>query len=209
MGLTADILNFKGEFYQFDNVPIVMKPAQRPHPPLWYGIKSPETAVWPAANGANIVTLMPAGTARNITDRYRAEWQKLGRPASKLPLLGIARHMVLAENSGEAKRSAQRAYRPWRVHLELLWKQYGIPFGLSMLPLEFDQLQNAEGAFAGTAEGARAYIEKQTEASGANYFVCDISFGDLTPEEAMRTTQLLAHEVIPALPDKAAAAVLG
>ena len=181
---------------------------QRPHPPLWYGIKSPETATWAAANEANVVTLMPAGVARDITDRYRSEWQKLGKPASNLPLLGVARHIVLAESDNEAKRSAQRAYRPWRKHLELLWKQYDIPFGLAMLPLEFEELQNAGGAYAGTAEGARAYIEKQTEASGTNYFVCDVAFGDLTLQEAMRTVQLLACEVVPAFLDRAAAAVL-
>jgi alkanesulfonate monooxygenase SsuD/methylene tetrahydromethanopterin reductase-like flavin-dependent oxidoreductase (luciferase family) len=151
---------------------------------------------------------MPAGVARDITDRYRSEWRKLGKPASNLPLLGVARHIVLAESDNEAKRSAQRAYRPWRKHLELLWKQYDIPFGLAMLPLEFEELQNAGGAYAGTAEGARAYIEKQTEASGTNYFVCDVAFGDLTLQEAMRTVQLLACEVVPAFLDRAAAAVL-
>ena len=119
----------------------------------------------------------------------------------------MARNIVLAENGDEAKRSAQYAYRLWRKHLELLWKQYGVPFPLGMLPLEFDELQKAGGAFAGTADGARAYIEQQTEASGTNYFVCDIAFGDLTRAEAMRTTELLAREVIPAFPEKAAAAV--
>jgi alkanesulfonate monooxygenase SsuD/methylene tetrahydromethanopterin reductase-like flavin-dependent oxidoreductase (luciferase family) len=207
-GLASDILNHKGEFYQFDNVPIVMQPVQRPHPPLWYGVRSPETTIWTAANDANIVTLQPAHEAHEITDRYRAEWQKLGKPASKLPLLGVARHMVLAENENEAKRAAQRAYRPWRQHLELLWKQYGVPFRLTMFPLEFDELQDAGGAFAGTAEGARAYIEQQTETSGANYFVCDISFGALTPAEAMRTVQLLAREIMPAFPHRAGVAGL-
>lgn len=207
-GLTSDTLNHSGEFYRFDRVPMVMKPVQRPHPPLWYGVKSPETTVWAARNEANIVTLMPARVAREITDRYRAEWQRLGNPASKLPLLGVARHIVLAEDEDEAKRSAQRAYRPWRRHMELLWKQYGVPFSLSILPLEFDELQNAGGGFAGTAAGARAYIAQQTQASGATYCVCDIAFGDLTPAEAMRTVDLLAREVLPAFPDKAGAALV-
>jgi len=148
----------------------------------------------------------PAREARDITDRYRAEWQKLGKPISELPLLGIARQMVVAENESEAKHAAQRAYRPWRKHLELLWKQHGIPFRLTMFPLEVDELLDSGGAFAGTAEGARAYIQKQTETSGVNYFVCDISFGDLTPAEAMRTVQLLAREVVPAFSDRAGAA---
>jgi hypothetical protein len=170
---------------------------------------SPETTIWTAANEANIVTLRLPRQARAITDRYRAEWKKLEKPASKLPLLGVARHIVLAENNDEAKRAAQRAYRPWRRHLELLWKQYGVPFRLTMFLPEFEELQNVEGAFAGTAEGARAYIQKQTETTGANYFVCDISFGDLAPAEAMRTAQLLAGDVMPAFLDRADVAAAG
>jgi alkanesulfonate monooxygenase SsuD/methylene tetrahydromethanopterin reductase-like flavin-dependent oxidoreductase (luciferase family) len=207
-GLTSDILNHKGESYEFVNVPMVVKPVQRPHPPLWCGIMSPERAAWAAANEANIVTLKPAAVARAITDCYRDEWRKLGKPASQLPLLGVARHIVVAEEGDEAKRSAQRAYRLWRKHLELLPKRYGVPYGLATLPSEFDELQTAGGAFAGTADGARAYIEEQTKASGTNYFVCDIAFGDITRAEAMRTIQLLAREVIPAFPANAAAAHL-
>ena len=205
-GLASDVLNHTGDFYRFDNVPIVMKPVQRPHPPLWYGVRSPETTIWTAANDANIVTLQPVTEARDITDRYRSEWQKLGKSASKLPLLGVCRHMVLAENEAEAKRSAQRAYRPWRNHLELLWKQYGVPFRLTIFPPEFDELESAGEAFAGTADGAKAFIEKQTETSGANYFVCDVSFGDLTLSEAMRTVELLARQVMPAFADRASMA---
>jgi alkanesulfonate monooxygenase SsuD/methylene tetrahydromethanopterin reductase-like flavin-dependent oxidoreductase (luciferase family) len=202
-GLTSEILNHQGDFYQFDGVPLILKPVQQPHPPLWYGVMSPETTVWTATDSANIVTLRPTCEARAITDQYRVEWQRLGKPVSNLPLLGVSRQIVLAESENEARCAAQRAYRPWRKHLELLWKQYGVPFRLTMFPHDFDELQSAEGAFAGTAAGARAYIERQTEMSGANYFVCDISFGDLSVEEVMRTVELLAREVMPAFPDRA------
>jgi probable F420-dependent oxidoreductase len=31
--------NFAGEFWQFENVPMEPKPAQKPHPPLWFGAR--------------------------------------------------------------------------------------------------------------------------------------------------------------------------
>jgi len=37
-GLTTEELTFSGEFYNFKKVPMVLKPVQRPHPPLWYGV---------------------------------------------------------------------------------------------------------------------------------------------------------------------------
>ena len=52
--LTRDEVNFSGKHYQFAKVPIDMKPAQLPHPPLWYAVPVPEGAAWPAQNAINI-----------------------------------------------------------------------------------------------------------------------------------------------------------
>jgi alkanesulfonate monooxygenase SsuD/methylene tetrahydromethanopterin reductase-like flavin-dependent oxidoreductase (luciferase family) len=196
-GLTSDVLNFEGEFYRFKNVPMVLKPVQKPHPPLWYGVTSPEASVWAAVEGANIATLVPAQAARTIGERYRAEWTKLGHPQEPAPLIGLNRHVVLAETEADAVATAERAYRRWRRHMELLWVQRGYAFPLVTLPQEIGPLLAAGGAFAGTAQGARRYIAGQIETSGANYFICDITFGDITPEEAMRTVELLGREVMP------------
>jgi alkanesulfonate monooxygenase SsuD/methylene tetrahydromethanopterin reductase-like flavin-dependent oxidoreductase (luciferase family) len=204
-GLTSEAVTYHGEFYEFEQVPMVLQPVQRPHPPLWYGVIAPETTAWAAANDANIVTLVPAAGARAITDRYRAEWQALGKPMERVPRMGLARHMVLADTEAEAREVAERAYRPWRRLMEWLWLQHGIPFPLG-LPTEFEPLREHGGAFAGTAARAREYIAEQVEATGVNYFVCDVAFGDLTREESLRTTELLGREVLPAFQESEAVA---
>ncbi len=33
-------VNFKGEFYNVNNVPVLPKPVQRPHPPIWVGLRT-------------------------------------------------------------------------------------------------------------------------------------------------------------------------
>jgi alkanesulfonate monooxygenase SsuD/methylene tetrahydromethanopterin reductase-like flavin-dependent oxidoreductase (luciferase family) len=197
-GLTSDVLDFEGEFYRFQNVPMVLKPVQKPHPPLWYGVTSPEAAVWAAVERANIATLVPAQAARAIADRCRAEWAKLGHPPEPAPLIGLNRHIVLAETEADARATAERAWRRWRRHMELLWTERGHVFPLVTLPQEIGPLLASGGAFAGTADGARRYIAGQMETSGANYFICDITFGDITLAEAMRTVDLLGGQVMPA-----------
>jgi len=196
-GLTSEQLTHAGEFYRFDKVPMVMKPLQQPHPPLWYGVLNPETSVWAAANDVNLVTLLPAEAARAVTDRYRDEWAALGKPPENLPLLGMIRHMVLAEDEGAARRAAEHGYRLWRRNMELLWVQHGMVLPLP-LPPEFEPLRAHGGAFAGTPAQARDYVAGQAETAGVNYFVADVAFGDLTFDDAMRTTELLAREVMPA-----------
>src|SRR6266850_2189643 len=97
IGLTEDELTYHGKFYDFDHVPIVMKPAQKPFPELWYGTSRPDSIPWAAERGAHIVTLRDTAAARAIIDLYKAEWQKHGRPASDLPMMGINRHIVIAD----------------------------------------------------------------------------------------------------------------
>lgn len=199
-GLTSEVLNFAGEFYNFTNVPMVLRPLQKPHPPLWYGVQTPDATVWPAREGANIATLQPAPAARALADRFRAEWQGLGHPEDTLPLIGLIRHIVLAESDAQALRTAERAYRRWRTHMEILWVQHGTKLPLA-LPQEIGPLLTAGAAFAGTASGARRFVAEQIEQSSASYFICDITFGDISLEEAMRTVDLLGREVLPSFAD--------
>ena len=50
-GLQNRTLDFEGEFYRFKNVPLVLQPLQLPHPPLWYGVGTPENTERPARAG--------------------------------------------------------------------------------------------------------------------------------------------------------------
>ena len=47
----------------------------------------------------------------------------------------------------------------------------------------------------------RDFVAHSVESIGANYIACDVAFGDMTFDEAMRTTTLLGREVIPAFAD--------
>ena len=195
-GLTSDELTFSGEFYNFKKVPMVLKPVQRPHPPIWYGVLTPDAAYWAALENAHIVTLVPPDPARAIFERYRVEWKKLGRAESELPLMGVSRHVVLAESTAAAVRVAERAYRRWLNHMELLWVQNGtkLPLGL---PPEIGPLLAARTAFAGTASEFKSFLDDQIRSTGTTYFVCDVAFGDLAAEESMQTVKLLGEKVLP------------
>jgi len=194
-GLTSDELTFSGEFYNFKSVPMVLKPVQRPHPPIWYGVLTPDASYWAAVERANIVTLVPPEPARAVMERFTSEWKKLHGDA-ELPLRGVSRHVVLANSHADAVRIAERAYRPWLKHMELLWVRNGtkLPLGL---PPDIGPLLAARAAFAGTPGEFKTFLDDQIRSTGANYFVCDVAFGDLTSEESMQTVKLLGEEVFP------------
>jgi len=37
-GLTSDVLEHRGPRYTYRKVPMILRPLQQPHPPLWYGL---------------------------------------------------------------------------------------------------------------------------------------------------------------------------
>jgi alkanesulfonate monooxygenase SsuD/methylene tetrahydromethanopterin reductase-like flavin-dependent oxidoreductase (luciferase family) len=122
-GLGSHELTFEGKFYRFANVPMILRPVQHPHPPLWYGVTIPENADWPAANDVNIISLGLRPTIRAINDRYRAVRAKLGREAA--PLIGVGRHVVVADSDNQALRIARRAYPRWRDSFRWLFHRHG------------------------------------------------------------------------------------
>ena len=160
------------------------------------------SVAWTAANAANTVTRRPPEQVRAITDSYRAEWKKLGRFEAELPLLGVNRHIIIAETEAEALATARRGYPAWRHHMGLLWHEYNVPFPLeAALPEDFGILQKHGDAIAGTPAMVRDYIANEIKATGVNYYVCDFAFGTISHDEAMRSVELFTKEVMPAFAD--------
>jgi alkanesulfonate monooxygenase SsuD/methylene tetrahydromethanopterin reductase-like flavin-dependent oxidoreductase (luciferase family) len=198
-GLSSQELTHHRTYHDFDAVPMNMAPVQRPHPPLWFGISRPERAAWAAEHEVNVVALLPPAMVKPITDRYRQEWEALGRAADDIPFMGVSRLIVVAETERQAMATARRAYRLWFDSINLLWRRYDVPSPLDgVLPEDFADWHEMRGGFAGTPDQARDYIGSEMEQAGINYFCADLAFGDITFEEAARTVDLFAREIIPA-----------
>jgi alkanesulfonate monooxygenase SsuD/methylene tetrahydromethanopterin reductase-like flavin-dependent oxidoreductase (luciferase family) len=198
-GLGAKTLSFAGEFYRFQDVPIELAPVQRPHPPLWYGMARPEGTSWAAANKVNIVCNGPAAVVRAVTDRYRREWAAAGQRADDMPLMGMTRTIVVAEAEQEALAIARRAHRRWHESFILLWDKHGTRPINAFYPDNFDEAQQRGFGIAGTPAIVRDALLDQIREAGNNYLVCRFAFGDMTLEESLRSVELFARDVMPAL----------
>jgi alkanesulfonate monooxygenase SsuD/methylene tetrahydromethanopterin reductase-like flavin-dependent oxidoreductase (luciferase family) len=210
-GLATRVLNFQGKYYNFRDVPIVLEPVQAPHPPLWCGIGRPDGVPWAVRNAVNVVANLPAAPTRAITDRYRAEWMALGHSVHDLPLMGMTRHVVVAETEHEALAIARPAYRKWREDFLLLWQQHHVRLpNPAALPAEtFDAAEQSGRAIAGTSAKVADSLRRDITDAGVNYLLCRFCFGDMPHDAALRSVQLFARDVMPAfapgLPDKAPA----
>lgn len=195
--LTRKTVDFEGEFFRFKNVPFELAPYQQPHPPLWYGIISPDSAERAARARMNIVANSPAKVVRAFTDRYRAAYQPA--PNAPAPKLGLNRFLMLGKTEQEALTIGRRAYRRWWSNFMALWHKHNRPpVGVSYPP-EIDG-QIADGrAVVGTPEKAIDILRAQLAESGANYLVVRFAYGDLTLGESLRSLELFQRHVMPAL----------
>ncbi len=118
-----------------------------------------------------------------------------------MPLMGINRHLVIADTRREgARHRPARLSRAGAGNMERLWAKYDVPFPLgASLPTEWDPLAGARPRHRRDAlTGASDYIAEAAEASSATYFVCDFAFGSISHAEAMRSVELFASEIMPA-----------
>ena len=196
--LSTTELSFAGEFYRFSKVPVVMTPVQRPHPPLWCGVSTLESALWALSHKASIVINAPADKARPVIDGYRQAWAAAGHEAAALPFLGISRAVVIADTDAEALAIARRGWLRYHDSFHLLWKRHGTAPPFAITPPSFDDVIATRTGIAGSPATVRAVLLEQAREAGCNYLVSRFAFGDLTFAESSRSAELFTREVMPA-----------
>ena len=203
-GMSAETLTFHGETFHLDDVPMAIEPLQKPHPPIWYGVHAPESAERAARRGLHTINLDPTDEAAVASARYRSVWRECNGDAP-LPHLGLGRFVVVAETDEAALAMARRAYPIWHASFTYLFRKHGRAMRHAR-PDDYDTLIARGQGVAGTPATVAAQLREQVQATGANYFVGQFSFGNLTLDECRRSITLFAEEVMPALRTKEPAA---
>jgi alkanesulfonate monooxygenase SsuD/methylene tetrahydromethanopterin reductase-like flavin-dependent oxidoreductase (luciferase family) len=198
-GLAQQRLTYKGKYFAFEDVPIEMRPVQKPHPPLWYGANSLESADRLARQGCNTVVGMRADGVGQFAARFRAAWKALGRGDEALPFIGLSRHIVVGDTDHEARSAARRAFALWYDALIHLWRAHGVGLPRQLIPAEFEEALAGGYIIAGAPSTVRERMRRDNDVAGINYCLCRLAFGDLSLEESTRSVELFAREVMPAL----------
>ncbi len=175
-------------------LPLAIPALQKPHPPLWYGVHSPEAAERAARRGMNVVGLDTVAELKPAFARFRAVWKET-RGDAPLPKVGLGRFIVVGKNANETRAVARRAYRRWHESFTFLSSLMGVSHRHSRPP-EFDAIAEDGRAFAGTPDESAEYVQRQLAESGANYFVGQFAFGNLSLEETLSSIALFSEEVM-------------
>ena len=201
-GLTGERLDYHGRFYNFDDVPMMQRPLQQPHPPLWYGTNSPASVERCAHARLNMVTLLAGEPMRGMIEGYRQAYAASGGDAEAMPLLGAGRHIVVADSDEEAQALAGPAFARWRASFVHLWEARGgaNPF-VARFPKDWAALEASGAACAGSPETVRAFVRRDRALGGYTYLLAQLAFGNLTAGQVTRSAELFATEVMPEFAD--------
>lgn len=198
-GLRERALSGRTIRHTIENVPMELAPAQKPHPPIWYGVHSLESAERAARGGYNIACNEPAATSQTYIDRFWSVRREVEGENPPRLRAGVTHFVVVAETDEAALAAARRAYLVWHGSFHALFKRHGRAARISGGETTFDELAARGKGVAGTPEKVLGFLRQRLGATGANYCINRFAFGDLSTAEAMRSVELFAHEVMPAL----------
>ena len=106
--------------------------------------------------------------------------------------------MVVADDDETALRIAHRAYPIWHGSFNHLFRLRGSA-PRHQRPPDFNGVLASGQGIAGSPGTVRNFLEAQLATAGANYFIGQFAFGDISLDEALRSVGLFSEKVMPAL----------
>lgn len=217
---TEEDVVFKGQFHQFGPVTLLPRPYQQPHPPIWVAATfTPESFEWAGRNGYNLMIVPYVSTRDKVAELlklYRDSWIAAGhQPGGEQ--IQMSYHCYVAE-SGETARREGKIYfddytnkllvavSAWSRHKTDQYKGYENLVQAIKKNTYEDALRDTK-VFVGTPAEVAEQIELVTSWYGEVEPSLQINFGNMPHAAALRSLELFAAEVMPAVQAKVPAAV--
>ncbi len=195
--LQSGVVTHRGEHYQYDNLRLVPRPVQAPHPPKWTTVVSADSARSAARRHSKICTgFNPTAEIKALFDDYRAEAESCGFRVGP-EHLALRRRIVVSKSETEAQELLQSVSerlktftaQDSRVKLSPIPDAPKNQGGFSISEDEF---------ISGTPEAVAEKIVDQCRQVGAGHFLAVFHWG-AEFDEVSAAHELFGREVIPAL----------
>ena len=202
-GMCNEVLNFSGKHFQLKDVPMVIKPLQRPYPPLWYPSFSQAGVDYAAQHSFNFLSLGPPALITQLMAQYRQTWAANTGTPNRLnghvaaPKLGAMRQIYIAETDAAALAVAKPAYADWYQSVTQLWHRNADTAYDQFF--DWDTCMAGETILIGSVATVREQIRRLVAESGINYFVGSFAWGSLSPAQSRRSLERFIGEIMPAI----------
>jgi alkanesulfonate monooxygenase SsuD/methylene tetrahydromethanopterin reductase-like flavin-dependent oxidoreductase (luciferase family) len=194
---TEDEVTHHGRFFRLTKARMMLKPVQRPHPPIWFAANN-NGAVERSARMADAWVINPhakLGILEQQMALYRKALQEAGKPfPAELPMI---KELYVAPD----RKTAIQECRPF---LEAKYQAYASWGQDKALPpgdgfdLAFEELVR-DRFVIGDPDDCIRELRRYTQALGVNCFIFRIQWPGMEQAKVLRTIKLLAERVMPAL----------
>lgn len=192
-------VSFHGELYDYENVRVLPKPVQRPHPPIWVGAsRSDDTFRWAGEKGFHLMTLpfsYEPAVLQHWIGVYQDALRQHGHDPARREILGKF-HVYVAESDTAARREAEAYWlNYYRVSFARgTWNVPKVP-----TPADFEAELAHRHVIVGDPARCADTIAYWRETLGLTTFSGTFFYGGMPHERALRSLRLFAEQVMPAL----------
>ena len=194
---TEEEVTHHGRFFHLTKARMVLKPVQKPHPPLWFAANN-DGAVERSARMADAWVINPHAKLSILEHQmalYRKALQETGKPfPAELPMI---KELYVAPDR-------QTAIRECRPFLEAKYQAYASWGQDKALPREdsfdlaFEELVQ-DRFIIGDPDDCVHELRRYVDALGVNCFILRIQWPGMEQPKVLRTMKLLAECVMPKL----------
>lgn len=211
---TEERVSHKGRFWTLEDVRLMPRVVQRPHPPIWIAaITTEESFVFAAKNGYHIMIVPYAGAPGQLKEfvrQYRRVWAESGHPPGA-EQVQVSMFCDVAESREQAQSGFERimtryletfaeAVVAWQGRSSDQYPGYD-KMVAGILATTPAKIIAKGGAFVGTPDDVAGQIRDCVETFGRIEPSMQINFGGSREEEAFRTLELFASRVMPRFRD--------
>jgi alkanesulfonate monooxygenase SsuD/methylene tetrahydromethanopterin reductase-like flavin-dependent oxidoreductase (luciferase family) len=210
MGMSTGEIDFHGAHYNYNKLITRLRPVQRPYPEMWYPTSNPGSVAWLASQGLHAVFSVHLAPdfdrVIQMVQRYWSELDEHANDAGRLnarvtdPKVGFMVHIYVADTDELALAQARPAYELFAHNFSYRYVRRGQADRYADRR-NFDHEIARDSILVGSPATLREKLGEMLERSGANYVAGCFSFGSLSLEQTLRSVDLFASEVMPALRD--------
>ncbi|MGH7153315.1 MAG: LLM class flavin-dependent oxidoreductase [Acetobacteraceae bacterium] len=206
---TQERFSFDGQFYHFEDICLVPKPFQQPHPEIRVAATSPDTYPAIGTLGFPIFCAVRLGTLSELAPNiraYREAYQAAGHPGRGQIFLRVP--VYLAETESRARTEPQESIMQFYRYLGAQLADSATRAGARALEqraergqrlqtIDYDEVLR-EKIIVGTTQQVADKLEALREELGLDGILAEMNCGSRIPHpRVMRSLELLCREVMP------------
>jgi alkanesulfonate monooxygenase SsuD/methylene tetrahydromethanopterin reductase-like flavin-dependent oxidoreductase (luciferase family) len=207
---TEETFTYSGKAWNYIDIICRPRPLQRPHPPIYYGATSPESPAMVARRGWNLaLSRQPLENCATAIKKYRDERAALGSANGGGDAI-MVRDIYVADTDEQARAEAvPQIVRFWQLATDNVWRGDSVsPEDLPKFTERFvyfpggltaKRLDEWGTSLIGSPETVIRKARWMIETAKPDCLVGMFSFGGLSHAQVMRSIELFASKVMPAL----------